>query len=301
LKKITNSTIPKDCSKYQILSDVDDTLLAGPPGGIDPNFPRAKLYPGVKKFHEIINDKVLTFLTARPDFVEDKSRSNLNRLLSRKVNVLSGNITDLVKTISRIVLGEIENLLSTIKNWFKDKQIEYNADRMDRFWNFAITKYENFRKFHQIYPEFEFIFIGDNQQGDIEAAMLMLQLSIVKPPKEIFPLKIVLIHNITFQTAYKFKPEEIEKYAANNIFFFNTYLDAFRILIQNLDDVMEETKVYEQGTLLLNEYNNDFYNLTRSYPNFNWTNAKIESKLSIEIFEDFIETYKVKKKSIHNN
>jgi hypothetical protein len=38
----------------------------------------------------------------------------------------------------------------------------------------ADKKYENFLKFQQLYPEYKYIFVGDNGQGDVLAAQKML-------------------------------------------------------------------------------------------------------------------------------
>ena len=41
------------------------------------------------------------------------------------------------------------------------------------YYALAVTKYENFVQFASLYPEFTFVFIGDNGQGDVMAAAMM--------------------------------------------------------------------------------------------------------------------------------
>lgn len=39
----------------------------------------------------------------------------------------------------------------------------------------AYKKFENFTQYYQLYPEYKHIFIGDNGQGDVRAAELIIE------------------------------------------------------------------------------------------------------------------------------
>eukprot|EP00939_MAST-03C_sp_MAST-3C-sp1_P003607 g3607.t1 len=161
----------------KVLSDVDDTLFSSGgryPAGTDRTYPRHALYPGVLAFYEELDkqdsaptvrfahDQMavpsnLTFLSARPHVYKDTSES----VTYRKFAWLRKH-RDLYTEPTLLAGG----LPSGIKMFTGD------------FGPLASKKVLNWTQYAALYPEFEFIFVGDNGQGDVLTAEAMLQSNI---------------------------------------------------------------------------------------------------------------------------
>ena len=162
----------------KVLSDIDDTLMSSGgvyPAGIDRRWPRKAVYPGVLAFFRELDLGVsgerdgeqltftpsapsgrlgnLVFLSARPhvfgDLAERSSYAKFTHLLqSRRLHAMPTMLTGDLKTGGEMMLrGDMEPL--------------------------AQKKAQNFLEFQSLYPEFDFVFVGDNGQGDARAAELM--------------------------------------------------------------------------------------------------------------------------------
>ncbi|CAH0520280.1 unnamed protein product [Peronospora belbahrii] len=202
----------------KVLSDVDDTLYSSGgryPAGLDTRFPRHTLYPGVLPFYRELDmgtvgpddwtdDRVgnLVFLSARPhvykDVSEKKSYAKFAALHEKMgmhtlPTMLAGNLTS-----GRAFMwqGDLEPM--------------------------AQKKFENFSEFYQLYPEFTHVFVGDNGQGDLRAAELIVDkfgsgaleaafFQRVQPMEKMFN--------------YHSK-EDLERWRKVNIVFFDTYVGA---------------------------------------------------------------------------
>lgn len=202
----------------KVLSDVDDTLYSSGgryPAGLDTRFPRHTLYPGVLPFYRELDmgtvgpddwtdDRVgnLVFISARPhvykDVSEKKSYAKFAALHEKMgmhtlPTLLAGNLTS-----GRAFMwqGDLEPM--------------------------AQKKFENFREFYQLYPEFKHVFVGDNGQGDVRAAELIVEkfgpdaleagfFQRVQPMEKMFN--------------YHSK-EDLVRWRKMNIFFFDTYVGA---------------------------------------------------------------------------
>ncbi|KAL3669481.1 hypothetical protein V7S43_005873 [Phytophthora oleae] len=202
----------------KVLSDVDDTLYSSGgryPAGLDTRYPRHTLYPGVLPFYreldmgtvgpdEWTDDRVgnLVFLSARPhvykDVSEKKSYTKFAALHEKMgmhtlPTMLAGNLTS-----GRAFMwqGDLEPM--------------------------AQKKFENFCEFYQLYPEFKHVFVGDNGQGDVRAAELIVEkfgpdaleagfFQRVQPMEKMFN--------------YHSK-EDLERWRKMNIVFFDTYVGA---------------------------------------------------------------------------
>ncbi|KAJ1452230.1 hypothetical protein M885DRAFT_527557 [Pelagophyceae sp. CCMP2097] len=159
----------KQCSYRKVLSDIDDTLLCSGghyPAGVDRRFPRKALYPGVLALYRELDLGVdgppewvegrlgnVAFLSARPHVYSDLAeRSSYARFLtlvrSRRLHAMPTMLTGDLKTGGEMMLsGDMEPI--------------------------AAKKAQNFREYATLYPEFAFVFVGDNGQGDARAAELM--------------------------------------------------------------------------------------------------------------------------------
>lgn len=118
----------------KILSDVDDTLYSSL---FDESFPRGTIYPGVLSFQRALDDHnfdsgEIAFLTARPEGVKGIVRQmTKNHLASLGVDM----------KLAAVLSGSFKNFIGNE--------------------NIAKKKFENFVIFQSIYPEYDFIFLGD--------------------------------------------------------------------------------------------------------------------------------------------
>ena len=87
------------------------------------------------------------------------------------------------------------------------------------FCDTAQKKFDNFRKYVAIYPEFKHVFICDNGQGDVRAAELMVEAF----PKQIEAIYVHVVQKIS--QSYKYDPENWKDKDVRP-FFFTTYPEA---------------------------------------------------------------------------
>ena len=85
----------------------------------------------------------------------------------------------------------------------------------------AVKKFENFREYLTIYPEFRCIFIGDNGQGDVRAAEIVLN-----DERYRNNLQRVYIHEIQPLNLTYAKKDITKSRDYDPICYFNTYIDA---------------------------------------------------------------------------
>lgn len=138
----------------KVLSDIDDTFYAN---WADERFPKKTVYPGVMQLYAELGGDV-TFITARPmdrvGLIERATHVSLREKGLESVTVLSGSF---------------RNLLGN----------ERIADK----------KLENFERYVSVFPEYDFVFVGDSGQGDAMFGRRMLD---AEPER----VKAVLIHDI---------------------------------------------------------------------------------------------------------
>lgn len=154
----------------KVLSDIDDTLVSSGgsfPKGVDTNFPKQSIYPGVLAFYRELNlgtsgedaaEKLrhgdLAFISARPHVYKDVSESTTYNKI-RKLQKDRG-----LHTTATLLAGSLD----TGSRFLVTKDSEALAQK----------KYENFKEYLRIYPEFTCVFVGDNGQGDVRAAELVM-------------------------------------------------------------------------------------------------------------------------------
>ena len=124
----------------KVMSDIDDTFYANYK---DARYPKKTVYPGVRQFYRELGRSPAgdppevgpVFITARPDVRE----------------------------------GVVENLTQkTLRDHGIDTGVVLTGDLTHLVGNSAIAdkKYENFNGYQQLYPENNFVFVGDSGQGD---------------------------------------------------------------------------------------------------------------------------------------
>ena len=85
----------------------------------------------------------------------------------------------------------------------------------------AIKKFENFREYLTLYPEYSCIFVGDNGQGDVRTAEMVLSDARYRDN-----LRRVYIHEIQPLYMTYAKNESTKARDNDRICYFNTYVDA---------------------------------------------------------------------------
>lgn len=224
-------------NKFHILTDVDDTILSSRLGGTNVTYLNHTVYPGVISFYEnVVSTGFVTLLSARPDALSKSSRSAVAKNIKKPVDMLTGNIYDIVSHVVPITANSADRLSARLSSWHKlrpyvpyvpyvtapsiatrgaedNTDMSYpslieniNGGQPIRWYltykDMGMTKFESILKYIQIYPEFKFIFIGDSGQGDLICAYQIYLMQLENPE---FPVKASFIHNII-------KPKELKHY-----------------------------------------------------------------------------------------
>lgn len=162
----------QDFTRYiHILTDVDDTLFPNPvfPGGSDHSYIPKKFYPDVINFHSALQDTpYVTLLSARPKMMEQKMREPTSKIRQslKKISILTGpkNIKELLQTGRDVI---------SLKRQINAQDKLPESIEIYKIW--GNRKVNSFNEFKNIYPEYDLVFIGDTGQGDVYAAVKMLQ------------------------------------------------------------------------------------------------------------------------------
>jgi hypothetical protein len=160
----------------KVLSDVDDTLLCSGgmyPAGVDKQYPRKTVYPGVLAFyreldlgidgHDVWQEEQvgnLVFLSARPhvyrDISEKHSLAKFERMQADTIDGRKG-----MHTTPGLLSGDLQS----------GSQYVMTND----FEPLARKKLENFSRYVSIYPEYKHVFVCDN--GQVRCNLLIIALS----------------------------------------------------------------------------------------------------------------------------
>jgi len=214
---------------WHILTDIDDTLFPHPGNivmngiaGKDRSWTKKTPYPGIHSFYNsfyktIDNNhaKYSTVLSATPGCLKFNRLNNdtLHKILGEKYGFIQGTDS------KRVVLS---------RNPFSQETYE----------EYGKLKFERFTQYFRIFPEYNFVFIGDNGQGDVFAGMSMLDyINNNGPTQKCY----VLIHKISEDgEIYKSSPE-----MHKNLFYFENYYEAAKKLhelsiIKNPEGIKDE-------------------------------------------------------------
>jgi hypothetical protein len=260
----------------KILSDVDDTLSCSGgswPSGMDTSYPKHTIYPGVLSFYRELDlgcpqqpssstagsDPVsdewdsssqignLVFLSARPhvykDVAEGITYKKIKKLqdtmgLYTSASVLAGSLdtgSRFMVYISPITWSFISKII-LLNLSFYILQVNDDCEPL------AQKKFENFSEYLALYPEFSCIFIGDNGQGDVRSAEMILE-----HPKFKGNLQRAYIHKVKPLSQTYVRNPESKQQSNPNIFYFVTYvaaaIDAYNnklIRLSGLRRIMQE-------------------------------------------------------------
>ncbi len=197
---------PRD--KVRVLSDIDDTLYSSL---CDERFRRRTLFPGVLEFYRALSAGVrahdsgahakgdVTFLSARPRELASLSYSStLNPLFAANASLVGGySLLPAPRAYSGI--GNVHEVQ-------------------------AFAKFRNFVQYAALYPESDFVFIGDSGQGDLLSGELMLY----HQPER---LRAVFIHQIVTGPSHSMfcpYPRSVKDMdqGISRLVFFDTYVGA---------------------------------------------------------------------------
>ncbi|CAK0902008.1 unnamed protein product, partial [Prorocentrum cordatum] len=155
----------------KILSDVDDTLHCSGgkwPAGCDTSLPKHTVYPGSLEFYRSLDSSYdpkepscsLIFMSARPHFyksaLEDHSYHRFKALVEE----------DRMHAMPTLLAGELWRSV-----WAAVMQPCRKTAAWRRVGRF---KHRTFRNFAQLYPEYDYVFCGDDGQGDLLAGQMMV-------------------------------------------------------------------------------------------------------------------------------
>jgi hypothetical protein len=136
----------------KLLSDIDDTVYASVN---DPRFPKGTRYPGVRAFYDALDRGPkgdVLFLTARPRPEAEGTFEGLVKMGFEPPTVLTGGLSTYLRRML-VPLGHQE--------W--------------AYPGMGARKVENFSRHEQLFPEYGYVFCGDNGQGDVLAGRGMLE------------------------------------------------------------------------------------------------------------------------------
>jgi len=159
----------------KVLSDVDDTLTCSAgsyPAGVDKRFGKKVVYPGVLAFYRELDlgsnglyewpeSSVgnLVFLSARPHIYKDVSeRQNFAKFEKLRMRGGADGRAGM-HTVPSLLAGDV----ASGREYIVTNDME----------PLALKKFENFKQYVSVYPEFKHVFICDNGQGDVRAGELM--------------------------------------------------------------------------------------------------------------------------------
>lgn len=205
----------------KVLSDVDDTLTSSGgmyPAGIDKRYSKKVVYPGVLAFYRELDigtqgpdewqdDHVgnLVFLSARPHVYKDVSeRANFAKFKKLRSRAGEGGRQGMHTTPS-LLPGD----LTSGKEYMLSNDFEPLAKK----------KFDNFRRYVSIYPEYQHVFVCDNGQGDVRAGEMMFD----GFPYEFEAMYVHVVQDIPKTHGYapdRWKEKEFRP------FFFRTYVEA---------------------------------------------------------------------------
>jgi hypothetical protein len=170
-------------TKLHILTDIDDTLYPNIQhhtylAGSDISWHQNTPFPGVISFYKAlyrkpVSSKYSTILSATPGILKSGKLVNttLQTILGHRFGFLQGSDEKLavLDSLGTHFLTAVTSRLSS------HDQVSPGQPTVRRhFRNYGDKKYQRFLQMKNIFPEFTFIFIGDNGQGDLLAAIQML-------------------------------------------------------------------------------------------------------------------------------
>lgn len=152
-------------SWLKIITDMDDTLQCSGarwPAGIDGRYPRHKPYPGVTAFYRELQGgeglgSQLVALSARPHIVGELVEQGIFKRFSHLMEEHG------LHAMPALLTGSVDSGGKFLLSGGDEAGMRALAKK----------KFENFREYLALYPEFRIVFIGDNGQADYAVGQMM--------------------------------------------------------------------------------------------------------------------------------
>jgi hypothetical protein len=166
-------TAPRE-SRVKVLTDVDDTMVANL---VDRRYAKGTLYPGVVAFYDALKQEPfatthvpVTTLSARPNpllgLAEEASLRSVRTLTADRLSP-SGQSGELKSS----VIGTTETLTrSSNRSYLRRLSDHVPFESEDEI---GQVKFANCQQFCAVFPEYEYVFVGDSGQADALTAQLL--------------------------------------------------------------------------------------------------------------------------------
>jgi hypothetical protein len=232
---------------YHIMTDIDDTLYPNTEhgtyiAGSDISWHSKTPYPGIIKFYNLFYNKLSelsrysTVLSATPGCLKNskiiKKKESISRVL--------GDFGFIQGEESKTKYASFAP--GIISNFFSKQGSNYNStSNLELYTYLGNMKFERFKQYLKLFPEYKIFFIGDNGQGDVIAGKQMLQ----HAPNRCK----VFIHRVC-EDGQNFKVPSRQDNGIQGLSFFKTYNDLGKIFqeigIFNENDILELTNKFNE-------------------------------------------------------
>lgn len=159
----------------KVVSDIDDTLLCSAgkfPAGVDRRFPKRSVYPGCLTLFRALDEEHrrgnaccnIVFISARPHLYKDVSEGFSYQMFRTLME------EGLLHSLPTLLPGHKRQGLRAMASYLC-------RSRKSHAWQaVGDRKHKTFCNFRKLYNEYDFVFFGDNGQGDLWSAQHMVSL-----------------------------------------------------------------------------------------------------------------------------
>ena len=261
---------------YHILTDVDDTLFAHTAVGVagaDTSWIQKAPYPGIVLFYQLFYNKLQelfqysTILSATPGVIKAKrySDSVISSIL-KKFSFIQGNLETKTSLLTSGVLSGVQGLTQHVGRKIGKSISDWGGIHAD----FGNIKFKRYQQYKTIFPEYKFIFIGDNGQGDVLAGKQMLN----EPGND----TIVCIHKVVEGKLGRKEPPTTEQIPG--LYYFNDYYElAKQFQTLGIFDENDVTQIATDVAKAVNEGPSNFSTFYHNVPNVTIRGGKKTKKI----------------------
>jgi hypothetical protein len=170
---------------WHIMTDIDDTLYPNTEhstyiAGSDSSWKQKSPYPGIRTFYNNFykklpnNSQYTTILSATPGCLKNsklQDKTGILHSILKTYGFIQGPESKLQVTSYS---GDI--ITNCSSQYCGQKNVTTDVNNIsDLFKLFGNTKFERFKQYLSIYPEYKILFFGDNGQGDVLAGKQMVE------------------------------------------------------------------------------------------------------------------------------
>lgn len=234
----------------KVLSDVDDTMYANL---VDIRYPKGTVYPGVLEFYRALskepfkhNGVPLTTLSARPNSTGRLEEDSINGIMKKSDTELCP--TALSGEVTSSFLGTLETWMRSLFSNSNDTVSHRNEDKIGE------VKFKNFVEYSQVYPEYEYVFVGDSGQADSITATKMVLNGHEEWTDRVL---IAFIHDLNENPSHSFQNIQDDLKVTDKssnprgIVVFRNYIDAATVAFSHSDKLGDLITADELGQIVL--------------------------------------------------